>query len=424
MSTIIDVMAREVLDSRGNPTIEAEVLLEDGTLGRAIVPSGASTGEFEALELRDGDPKRYNGKGVLKAVENVNEKIADEVIGMDALDQAELDQTMIELDGTKDKSNLGANAILSVSLAAAHAGAAFLGLPLYRYIGGLRSNLMPIPMFNVLNGGKHADNNLDIQEFMLVPVGAPNFHEAVRMVAETFHTMKGMLKKDGHFTGVGDEGGFAPNLKSNEDGLKYLLSAIKNAGYTPGSDIAIAFDSAANSFFENGKYVLKDDNKELSAEQLVDYYVKLVDEYPIIIIEDGLAEEDWDGWQVMTRKLTDKVQLIGDDIFVTNPERFQKGLDLGIANAILIKLNQIGTVTETLNVIHMAHKAGYGTVVSHRSGETEDVSIAHLAVGAQTGQIKTGSVSRSERVAKYNELMRIEEELGRQAEMAKVKWSK
>lgn len=424
MSTIVDVMAREVLDSRGNPTIETDVLLEDGTLGRAIVPSGASTGEFEALELRDNDPKRYNGKGVLKAVDNVNEKIADEVIGLDTLYQTDIDKAMIDLDGTEDKSNLGANAILSVSLAAAHAGAAFLGLPLYRYIGGLRSNLLPMPMFNVLNGGMHADNNLDIQEFMLVPVGAPNFHEAVRMVAETFHVMKGMLKKDGHFTGVGDEGGFAPNLNSNEEGFKYLLTAIKNAGYTPGTDISIAFDAAATSFLENGKYVLKSEDRELSAAELVDYYAKLIENYPIVIIEDGLAEEDWDGWKVMTQKLTHKVQLIGDDIFVTNPKRFQRGLDLGIANAILIKLNQIGTVSETLNVIHMAHKAGYGTVVSHRSGETEDVSIAHLAVGAQTGQIKSGSVSRSERIAKYNELMRIEEELEDQSTLAKINYQK
>ena len=411
MSTIIEVRAREVLDSRGNPTVEAEVILEDGSYGRAIVPSGASTGEFEALELRDNDPARFGGKGVLKAVDNVNTIIAEHVAGMDALDQRELDTLLLELDGTKDKSNLGANAILAVSMATAHAAANFLGVPLFKYIGGLRSYLLPMPMFNVLNGGKHADNNLDIQEFTLVPVGAPNFREAVRYVAETFHTLKKMLKEDGHFTGVGDEGGFAPNLNSNEEGIEYLLKAIKAAGYEPGKDIALAFDAAASSFFENGKYALKAEDKLLDAEKMVDYYERLIEKYPIIIIEDGLDEEDWDGWQLMTKRLGDKVQLIGDDIFVTNPERFQKGLDLGIANAILIKLNQIGTVTETLDVMRMAHRAGYATVVSHRSGETEDVTIAHLAVGAEAGQIKTGSVSRSERVAKYNELMRIEDEL-------------
>ena len=412
MSTIIEVKAREVLDSRGNPTVEAEVILEDGSYGRAIVPSGASTGKFEAVELRDGDQKRYGGKGVLKAVENVNTKIAEYLVGMDSLDQRAVDTMLIELDGTENKSHLGANAILAASLATAHAAANYLGIPLYRYIGGLRSALLPMPMFNVLNGGKHADNNLDLQEFMLVPVGASSFSEALRYVAETFHVLKGLLKEDGHFTGVGDEGGFAPNFKSNEEGFDYLLRAIKAAGYEPGKDIALAVDAAASSFYSKGKYQLKAEDRELDAQGMVEFYERLVEKYPIVTIEDGLDEEDWEGWQLLTRRLGDRVQLVGDDIFVTNPRRFEKGIELGVANAILIKLNQIGTVTETLDVMRMAHRSGYGTVVSHRSGETEDVSIAHLAVGAEAGQIKTGSVSRSERVAKYNELLRIEEDLG------------
>ncbi|MCD6128620.1 phosphopyruvate hydratase [Candidatus Bipolaricaulota bacterium] len=407
MNTIQDVWAREILDSRGNPTVEVEVTLEDGTQARAAVPSGASTGTHEALELRDGD-KRYLGKGVLRAVRNVNEIIAPEIVGMDPLWQEEIDEVLIELDGTANKSRLGANAILGVSLAVAKAAAEFLGLPLFKYIAGARVGKMPIPMMNVLNGGAHADNDLAIQEFMIVPVGAENFAEAVRYGAETFHTLKALLKRAGHSVAVGDEGGFAPRLPSDEEAIKFLLSAIEEAGYEPGKDVALALDCAATGFFdeEKGVYHLEG---EKSAADLVELYSEWVDKYPIISIEDGLAEEDWDGWKLLTEKLGGKIQLVGDDIFVTNPTRLAEGIRRKVANSILIKLNQIGTVTETLETMEQAFRAGYSCVVSHRSGETEDVSIAHLAVGTGCGQIKTGSLSRSERVAKYNELIRIEE---------------
>jgi enolase len=395
------------LDSRGNPTVEVEVILEDGTFGRAAVPSGASTGQFEAVELRDNDPKRFKGKGVLKAVENVNEIIGPELEGMDALDQVAIDKLLIELDGTKNKGRLGANAILGVSLAAAKAAANYLGIPLYRYIGGSNAKVLPIPMMNILNGGKHADNNVDLQEFMIMPVGAENFSHALRMGAETFHSLKKVLSEKGLNTAVGDEGGFAPNLDSNEDAIKYILEAVEKAGYVPGKDIFIALDAAATEFYEDGRYRLKGEGLELDSAGMVEYYEK----YPIISIEDGMAEEDWNGWKLLTDALGKKVQLVGDDLFVTNTERLSKGIKLGVANSILIKLNQIGTLTETLDAIKMAERAGYTAIVSHRSGETEDTTIADLVVGVNAGMIKTGAPSRTDRVAKYNQLLRIEEEL-------------
>ncbi len=415
MTTIVDILGREILDSRGNPTVEVEVLLESGIIGRAAVPSGASTGEHEAVELRDGDKTRYNGKGVLKAVENVNEKIADELIDFDAVDQAEIDNLLITLDGTENKSSLGANAILGVSLACAKAAAETLGLPLYRYIGGTNARTLPVPMMNILNGGKHADNNVDFQEFMIMPFGAPSFSEALRMGAETFHSLKSVLAKKGYNTAVGDEGGFAPNLKSNEEAIEVILEAIEKAGYKVGTDIGIALDPAASEFYlkeKNAYHLFKSaPNKEIPIEKMVDYWADWVKKYPIVSLEDGLAEDDWDGWQLLTEKLGDKIQLVGDDIFVTNTERLAKGIELGVANSILIKVNQIGTLTETLEAIEMAKKAGYTNVISHRSGETEDTTIADIAVATNAGQIKTGSLSRTDRIAKYNQLLRIEEEL-------------
>ncbi len=415
MTTIVDIIGREILDSRGNPTVEAEVLLESGVIGRAAVPSGASTGEHEAVELRDGDKGRYNGKGVLNAVENINEKIADELIDFDAADQASIDQFLINLDGTENKSNLGANAILAVSLACAKAAAETLGLPLYRYIGGTNAKTLPVPMMNILNGGKHADNNVDFQEFMVMPVGAPNFAEALRMGSETFHALKSVLKQKGYNTAVGDEGGFAPNLKSNEEAIEVILEAINKTGYKVGDEIAIAIDPAASEFFlkeKNAYHLFKSaPGKEISIEEMVDFWADWVSKYPIVSLEDGLAEDDWDGWKILTEKLGDKIQIVGDDIFVTNTERLAKGIEMGVANSILIKVNQIGTLTETLDAIEMAKVAGYTSVISHRSGETEDTTIADIAVATNAGQIKTGSVSRTDRVAKYNQLLRIEEEL-------------
>lgn len=418
MTEIIDITAREILDSRGNPTLEVDVLLECGALGRAAVPSGASTGAREALELRDGDATRYGGKGVLQAVDNVNTLIAPSVVGMDASDQYELDMAMIELDGTENKSKLGANAILGVSMAAARAAADAFGLPLYRYLGGITAKYLPVPMMNIVNGGSHAANNLDIQEFMVIPVGAKTFAEAVRMGAEVFHSLKKILAGRDMVTAVGDEGGFAPNLGSNEEALKVIIEAVEKAGYNPGSDIGLALDSAANEFYKDGKYILASENRQLSAAEMIDYYADLIDLYPIFSIEDGLAEQDWDNWPLMTEKLGRLVQLVGDDVFVTNPAIFSKGIEEGLANAILIKLNQIGSVTETLQTIDMAKSAGYATIISHRSGETEDHFIADFAVGVSGGQIKTGSLSRSDRVAKYNQLIRIEEELGSSARIA------
>lgn len=408
MSTIRDIWAREILDSRGNPTVEVEVTLDLGAQARAAVPSGASTGTHEALELRDGG-NRYLGKGVQRAVRNVNEIIAPEIVGMDSLAQEEIDQTLIELDGTPNKSRLGANAILGVSLAVAKAAAEYLGIPFFKYIAGVRSGRMPIPLMNVLNGGAHADNDLSIQEFMIVPIGAESFAEAIRCGAEIFHTLRRLLREAGHSTAVGDEGGFAPRLPSDEEAIKFLIRAIEEAGYEPGKDVSLALDCAASTFFdaERNIYHLGD---ERSAADLVELYEDWVSRYPILSIEDGLAEEDWDGWNLLTRRLGDKVQLVGDDLFVTNPERLREGIRRGVANAILIKLNQIGTVTETLTTMDLALRAGYAQIVSHRSGETEDVAIVHFAVGTACGQIKTGSLSRSERVAKYNELLRIEEE--------------
>ena len=415
MSAILDIVAREILDSRGNPTVEVDVTLESGFGGRAAVPSGASTGEHEAVELRDGDKARYLGKGVQKAVANVNERIAPELIGMDALDQAGIDQLLIDLDGTPNKSGLGANAILGVSLACAKAAAAYLSLPLYRYVGGVYAHQLPVPMMNILNGGKHADNNVDLQEFMVVPVGAPTFHEALRMGTEVFHHLKAILKGKGHNTAVGDEGGFAPNLKSNEEALAVIVEAIKGAGYKPGAEVAIALDAAASEFFHGGKYILQaEQKKDRRAAEMVAFYEDLVGRYPILSLEDGLAEDDWEGWRELTARLGKKIQVVGDDIFVTNRERLAKGIQEGVANSILIKLNQIGTLTETLSAIEMAKKAGYTAVISHRSGETEDTTIADVAVATNAGQIKTGSASRSDRVAKYNQLLRIEEELGEQ----------
>ena len=416
MSNIQKVHAREVLDSRGNPTIEVEVLLESGAQGRAIVPSGASTGEREALELRDGDKYRYMGKGVLKAVGNVNSEIADAVTGMEATDQAGLDRNLIELDGTETKSRLGANAILGVSLAVAKAAADETGLPLYRYIGGANARELPVPMMNVLNGGAHADNNVDIQEFMIVPAGAALFSEALRMGAEVFHALKGVLKAKGYNTSVGDEGGFAPNLKSNEEALEVIMEGIVKAGYKPGEDVFLALDPAASEFHQDGHYLMKAESQpRKSADQIIDFYENLVNNYPIVSIEDGMAENDWEGWKKITDRLGSRIQLVGDDIYVTNAKIFKEGIERGIANSILIKLNQIGTLTETLDTIGMAGRAGYTTVISHRSGETEDTTLADLAVAVNAGQIKTGSLCRSERICKYNRLLRIEEELGKAA---------
>ncbi|MDY6990772.1 MAG: phosphopyruvate hydratase [Thermodesulfobacteriota bacterium] len=421
MTEIIDVTAREILDSRGNPTIEVDVAVASGAVGRAAVPSGASTGTREALELRDRRKKRYAGKGVEKAVSNVMKIIAPKVTGMDASDQPGLDRLLIDLDGTPNKSALGANAILGVSLAAARAAAGALKIPLYRYIGGMSANLLPVPLMNVVNGGAHAGNNLDIQEFMIVPLGARDFAESIRMGAETFHQLKTVLTKGGHHVAVGDEGGFAPNLESNEEAIRYIMMGIEKAGYRPGRDIALAVDAAANEFFHKGKYVLAGEGKKaMGAKAMIDYYENLVDSYPIISIEDGLAEQDWSGWEMMTERLESKIQIVGDDIFVTNPKIFQKGIDRGIANAILIKLNQIGTLTETLETVEMAKEAGYETIISHRSGETEDTFIADLAVGLNAGQIKTGSASRTDRVAKYNQLLRIEEDLEESARFSRA----
>lgn len=414
MTTIVDILGREILDSRGNPTLEVEVLLESGVIGRAAVPSGASTGENEAVELRDGDKSRYNGKGVLKAVDNVNDKIADELIDFDAADQVAVDQFLISLDGTDNKGNLGANAILGVSLACAKAAAETFGMPLYRYIGGTNARTLPVPMMNILNGGKHADNNVDFQEFMIMPAGAPNFAEALRMGAETFHALKSVLSKKGYNTAVGDEGGFAPNLKSNEEAVEVILEAIEKAGYKSGQDIFIALDPASSEMWDNEKksyYFFKSDKSYLSVDKMAEYWENWVKKYPIISLEDGMSEFDWDGWKLLTDKVGNKIQLVGDDLFVTNTEFLSKGISLGVANSILIKVNQIGTLTETLDAIEMAKKAGYTNVISHRSGETEDTTIADIAVATNAGQIKTGSLSRTDRIAKYNQLLRIEEEL-------------
>lgn len=412
MTEIINVQAREILDSRGNPTVEVDVFLASGAVGRAAVPSGASTGTREALELRDGDQKRYLGKGVQTAVQNVLEKIAPEILGLDAADQVSLDKYMIELDGTPNKSNFGANAILGVSMAAARAAASAYGMPLFRYLGGINARSLPLPMMNIINGGAHAANSLDIQEFMIIPLGAKSIREAVRMGAETFHNLKKLLKEKDLSTAVGDEGGFAPNLASNEEAIKFIISAIEAAGYKPGTDIGLAIDAAASEFYKDGKYVLQSENRALTASEMIDYYESLIDKYPLLSIEDGLAEQDWDNWALMTERLGQTTQIVGDDVFVTNPKIFEKGIKEGIGNSILIKLNQIGTVTETLDAIEMAKQAGYTTVISHRSGETEDSFIADLSVGINGGQIKTGSMSRSDRIAKYNQLIRIEEELG------------
>ena len=413
MTEIDLVHAREVLDSRGNPTVEAEVTLSSGAMGRAIVPSGASTGEHEAVELRDGDKSRYLGKGVLKAVENVNNIIGPHVEGLDASKQSDLDAEMIELDGTENKEKLGANAILAVSMAAARAAANHFELPLYRYLGGVNASILPVPMMNIINGGAHADSNVDFQEFMAMPVGAPSFSEALRWGAETFHALKSVLKKRGYSTAVGDEGGFAPSLKSNEEALEVILEAITLAGYKPGHDIAIALDPAASEFYDGSKYVFKkSDGSVKTSEQMVKYWAEWVRQYPIVSLEDGLAEDDWDGWKLLTDELGGKIQLVGDDLFVTNTSRLARGIDSGVANSILIKVNQIGTITETLEAIEMARRNGYTAVMSHRSGESEDTFIADLAVATGTGQIKTGSASRTDRIAKYNQLLRIEEELG------------
>ena len=412
MSIIEYVEAREILDSRGNPTVEVDVVLEDGSMGRAAVPSGASTGEHEALELRDGDKARFLGKGVLKAVQNVNATIAPEIVGLDALEQVDVDHTMIELDGTETKSKLGANAILGVSMATARAAADFLGVPLFKYLGAFHANVMPVPMANIINGGAHADSSVDFQEFMIMPVGAPSIREAVRMMSEIFHTLKGVLKAKGYSTAVGDEGGYAPSLKSNDEAPEVILQAIEKAGYKPGDNVMIALDPAASEFYdvEKKRYVFKkSDKRELTSEEMVDFWVKWAGKYPIISFEDAMAEQDWDGWKLLTDKLGKKCQLVGDDIFVTNTKIFKRGIDRGIANSILIKVNQIGSLTETYEAVEMAKRAGYTAVVSHRSGETEDSFIADLVVALETGQIKTGSLSRSDRLAKYNQLMRIED---------------
>ncbi|MDR2605138.1 MAG: phosphopyruvate hydratase [Desulfovibrio sp.] len=411
MSTIVSVWAREILDSRGNPTVEVEVGLESGHTGRAAVPSGASTGSREALELRDGDQKRYGGKGVTKAVDNVNGELAEAVIGMNALRQVEVDNVIIDLDGTDNKERLGANAMLGVSLACARAAAGFLALPLYQYLGGVNAKVLPVPLMNVINGGMHAPNNLDIQEFMIVPLGAQDFHQALRMGAETFHTLHTILAADGHITSVGDEGGFAPNLKSHDEAFRYLLKAVEEAGYIPGTEIALAIDAAAGEFRKDGKYRLKGENKVLSSSDMIKYLAEFTEKYPLISIEDGLGEDDRDGWRELTVALGNRIQLVGDDLFVTNPAILSEGIDDGLGNAILIKLNQIGTLTETLDTVELAKQNGYTTIVSHRSGETADAFIADLAVGTNSGQIKTGSLSRSDRLSKYNQLLRIEEQL-------------
>ncbi|MFU8859357.1 MAG: phosphopyruvate hydratase [Cyclonatronaceae bacterium] len=418
MAIIEDVIARQIFDSRGNPTIEVDVILDDETMGRAAVPSGASTGEHEAVELRDNIKDRYHGKGVMQAVTNVNDTIADEIIGMNVLNQVELDNFLIELDGTENKGNLGANAILGVSLAAADAGANLLGLPLYRYVGGVNAKLLPLPMMNIINGGSHADNNVDLQEFMIMPAGAESFTDAIRMGSEIFHHLKKVLSGKGYNTAVGDEGGFAPNLKSNEEAVEVILAAIENAGYKPGDDVLIALDPAASEFYnaESGLYEFRwSDGSKRDADEMVEYWKNWAGKYPIISIEDGMAENDWEGWSKLTEALGGKIQLVGDDLFVTNTRILARGIEEGVANSILIKVNQIGTLTETLDAIEMAHKNGYTAVISHRSGETEDTTIADLAVATNAGQIKTGSMSRSDRMAKYNQLLRIEEMLGEQA---------
>jgi enolase len=412
MSSIVDVVAREILDSRGNPTVEADVLLESGVMGRAAVPSGASTGTREAIELRDGDASRYLGKGVMQAVENVNTEISEAIIGLDAQEQAFIDQTMIDLDGTENKSRLGANAILAVSMAVAKAAAEESGLPLYRYFGGMGPMQMPVPMMNIINGGEHANNSLDIQEFMIMPVGAVNFREALRCGAEIFHCLKKLLDKKGHSTAVGDEGGFAPNLGSHAEALQIIMEAIEAAGYVPGQDVLLALDCAASEFYKDGKYHLSGEGLQLTSAQFVDYLANLADQFPIVSIEDGMSEADWDGWKLLTDRLGKTVQIVGDDIFVTNTKIFKEGIKKGICNSILIKINQIGTLSETFAAVEMAKRAGYTAVISHRSGETEDSTIADIAVGLNAGQIKTGSLSRSDRIAKYNQLIRIEEDLG------------
>ncbi len=411
MSTIVSVWGREILDSRGNPTVEVEVSLESGHVGRAAVPSGASTGTREALELRDGDKGRYGGKGVEKAVDHVNGEIAENIVGQDALRQVQVDNTLLDLDGTDNKSRLGANAMLGVSMATARAASSYLGLPLYQYLGGVNAKILPAPMMNIINGGAHAPNNLDIQEFMIMPIGALSFRDALRMGAEVFHTLRSLLAADGHVTSVGDEGGFAPNLKSHDEAFKYMIKAIEESGYNPGSEIALAIDAAASEFYKDGKYFLAGENKTMTSNEMAEWYGEFTQKYPLISIEDGLAEGDWDGWRNLTVSMGDRIQLVGDDVFVTNPDILAEGIEQNIANSILIKLNQIGTLTETLDTIEMAKQAGYTTVVSHRSGETEDSFISDLAVGVNAGQIKTGSLSRSDRLAKYNQLLRIEEDL-------------
>lgn len=418
MSTIIDIHAREILDSRGNPTVEVDVILEDGTMGRAAVPSGASTGAYEAVERRDGDKSRYMGKGVLEACAAVNGEIAEALVGIDATEQVEIDSVMIELDGTDNKSRLGANAILGVSMAAAKAAADYCTQPLYRYIGGTSARVLPVPMMNIINGGEHADNPIDIQEFMIMPVAAQNIREAVRMGSEVFHTLKKELSAAGLSTGIGDEGGFAPNINSTRDALDFILKSIKKAGYSAGSDIYLAMDCAATEYYKDGKYVLAGEGKTLSSAENVDYLKALVDDYPIISIEDGMSEDDWDGWNALTQALGDRIQLVGDDLFVTNPARLATGIERKSANSMLVKVNQIGTLTETLKAVDMAHRAGFTNVMSHRSGETEDATIADLSVATNCGQIKTGSLARSDRLAKYNQLIRIEEALGETAEYA------
>ncbi|MEM8958120.1 MAG: phosphopyruvate hydratase [Pseudomonadota bacterium] len=418
MSTIIDIIGREILDSRGNPTVEVDVILEDGTLGRAAVPSGASTGAHEAVEKRDGDAGRYMGKGVLEAVAAVNGEIAEALVGMDATEQVALDETMIEMDGTPNKGRLGANAILGVSLATAKAAAEFTAQPLYRYVGGTSARVLPVPMMNIINGGEHADNPIDIQEFMIMPVAAENIREAVRMGSEVFHTLKKELSAAGLSTGIGDEGGFAPNLSSTRDALDFILKSIEKAGYTPGEQIYLALDCASTEYFNDGAYVLAGEDKTLSIDENVAYLEALVDDYPIISIEDGMAEDDWDGWKALTDALGARVQLVGDDLFVTNPARLAEGIKRGCGNSMLVKVNQIGSLTETLKAVDMAHRAGFTNVMSHRSGETEDATIADLAVATNCGQIKTGSLARSDRLAKYNQLIRIEELLGETAEYA------
>ncbi|MGR3661993.1 MAG: phosphopyruvate hydratase [Paracoccaceae bacterium] len=415
MSTIIDIIGREILDSRGNPTVEVDVLLDDGTMGRAAVPSGASTGAHEAVEKRDGDMSRYLGKGVLEAVAAVNGELAEGLVGFDATEQEAIDGAMIEMDGTPNKARLGANAILGVSLAVAKAAADFSALPLYRYVGGSSARVLPVPMMNIINGGEHADNPIDIQEFMIMPVNADNIREAVRMGSEVFHTLKKELSDAGYNTGIGDEGGFAPNLNSTREALDFILKSVEKAGYKPGEDIYLALDCASSEYFKDGKYVLAGEDKILSSEENVDYLAALVADYPIVSIEDGMDEDDWDGWKLLTDRLGDKIQLVGDDLFVTNPDRLKKGIELGSANSMLVKVNQIGTLSETLRAVEMAHRAGFTNVMSHRSGETEDATIADLAVATNCGQIKTGSLSRSDRLAKYNQLIRIEEELAETA---------